>query len=478
MSKKPPKTKILFAASECAPLCKTGGLADVVGTLPKYLNKLGFDARIILPYHRVIKEKYAKKIKYRFSFTVKMGWRERFVGVHEMKLDGVKVYLIENEEYFSQALYMPAIECEQYGYFTRAFLEAMERLDFVPDILHLNDWHTALAPLLIKTQYADTPLASVKTLLTIHNIAYQGLCDFQFTSDWMGISDEYRGVLERYGDRASFLKAGCVMADRVNTVSPYYAAQITTPEYGEGLDGILRSRGAALGGIVNGIDRRVWNPETDPLLPANFSADDLAGKELCKQSLTDEFAFSEPERPLISMVTRLAEQKGITLVMEALDELITDYVNLLILGNGEAEYESFFREAEHRYKGHVKAYIGYDESLSHRIYAGSDFFLMPSRFEPCGISQMIAMRCGTVPIVRATGGLKDTVQPYNQYDGTGDGFVFDRYAADDMLAAIRYALDCYRKPEVMAGLIKSGMSRDFGCEKWAADYAKLYEDML
>lgn len=473
------KPKILFAASECAPLAKTGGLADVVGTLPGYLNKLGFDARVIVPYHRVIKANWGKKVEHLFSFEIKMGWRTRFVGVNRLKLGGVIVYLIENDGYFAGPIYAPGIECEQYGYFTRAVLESCEKLDFVPDVIHANDWHTALIPLLLKTQYQDRPIGRAKTLFTIHNIAYQGLCGFDFTDDWMGIDRQYNSILERYGDRADFMKAGCVMADRVNTVSPNYAREITTPEYGEGLDGILRARGAALGGIVNGVDKKVWNPAKDKLLPANYSAKDLSGKLACKKALWDEFAFDGPlERPLFSMVSRLAEQKGVQLVIDAMEELMREDMNLLLLGNGERGYEDFFRAAEARWPGRVRAYIGYDESLSHRIYAGSDFFLMPSRFEPCGISQLIAMRYGTVPIVRATGGLRDTVKPYNRFTGEGDGFCFDRYDAGDMLGSIRYALDAWGKQEVMDGLIQSCMSHDFGCEVWAYEYGSLYLDML
>ena len=473
------RPKILFAASECAPLAKTGGLADVVGTLPRYLNALGFDARVIVPYHRVIKSAWSEKVEYLFSFEIKMGWRTRFVGMNKLMLDGLTVYLVENDGYFSGPIYAPGAECEQYGYFTRALLEACERLDFVPDVIHANDWHTALIPLLLKSQYTDRPIGRAKTLLTIHNIAYQGLCSFDFTSDWMSIDPGWGWALERYGDRADFLKAGCVLADRVNTVSPNYAREITTPEYGEGLDGVLRERGAALGGIVNGVEGKVWSCSRDKQLPARYSAKDLSGKQICKQALLDEFGFDGGmERPLFSMVSRLAEQKGIQLVIDAMDALMAEDMSLLILGNGERGYEDFFRAAEARYPGRVRAVIGYEEPLAHRIYAGSDFFLMPSRFEPCGISQLIAMRYGTVPIVRATGGLRDTVQPYNRYTGAGDGFCFDRYDAEDMLGAVRYALACWPQPEIMDGLRQSCMSHDFGCDAWAYEYAMLYLDML
>lgn len=475
-----PLPKILFAAAECAPLAKTGGLADVVGTLPKFLNKLGFDARVILPYHRVIKEKYGDKVKHLFSFEVHLGWRKRFVGINRLKLDGVCIWLVENDEYFSGPIYQTDREAEQYGYFTRAVLEALPRLEFIPDILHCNDWHTGLMPLLIKSQYADTPLSGIKTLFTIHNIAYQGLCDFLFTADWMDIPPRYNPTMERYGDRASFMKAACILADRVNTVSPNYAREITTAEFGEGLDGILRARGADLGGIVNGIDRSLWNPARDPALPTHFSVRDMSGKELCKQALLEEFGFGPgaQDKPLVGMVTRLAEQKGVQLLIDAAEELLQEDFCLLVLGNGDPGYENWLRRMQELYPERIRCFIGYSDPLAHRVYAGCDFFLMPSRFEPCGISQMIAMRYGTLPIARSTGGLADTIEPYNRFTGEGDGFLFNRYDGRDMAGILRYALQTYENKAAMAKLIRNAMRKDFGCDAWAQEYGNLYLDML
>lgn len=475
-----PMPKILFAAAECAPLAKTGGLADVVGTLPRYLNKLGFDARVILPYHRVIKEKYGDKVRHLFSFEIKMGWRSRFVGINRLKLDGVCIWLVENDDYFSGPIYLPHREAEQYGYFSRAVLEALQRLDFIPDILHCNDWHTGLIPLLLQSQYANSPLKDIKTLFTIHNIAYQGLCDFLFTSDWMGIAERYNPILERYGDRASFMKAACILADRVNTVSPNYAREITTAEYGEGLDGILRARGSDLSGIVNGIDRNLWNPARDPALPAHFSTRDLSGKALCKKALLEEFGFppEAQDKPLVGMVTRLVEQKGVQLLIDGAEKLMKEDFCLLVLGNGDAGYEHWLRQAQQRWPDRIRCYIGYSDPLSHRIYAGCDFFLMPSRFEPCGISQMIAMRYGTLPIARSTGGLADTVEPYNRYTGEGSGFLFNRYDSHDMAGILRYALQTYENKGAMAKLVRNAMQKDFGCDAWAFEYGDLYLDML
>ncbi len=470
--------KILFAASECAPLSKTGGLADVVGTLPKYLRKLGFDVRVMVPYHRETKEKYADRIEFLFSFEVSLGWRRKFVGVHRLILDGVCIWLIENEEYFSGAIYLPDREGEQYAYFTRAVLDALPRLDFIPDIIHCNDWHTGMLPLLLKTQYINSPLSRTKSILTIHNIAYQGLCSFGFVKDFLSVPDGCFGLMSRFG-QASFLKAGCVMADRVGTVSPSYAREICTPEYGEGLDPELAFRGDVCG-IVNGIDKAVWDPARDPNLPVPFSRSKLLGKLQCKTALLEQLGLSiVPARPLIGMVTRLTEQKGLDLLVQTMDALLAENdFAFVLLGTGESKYESWFRGLEARHPGRVCSWIGFDDALSHRIYAASDFFLMPSKFEPCGISQLIAMAYGSLPIVRETGGLRDTVAPYNRYTGEGAGFSFIRFDAADMAGAIRYALDTYHDKPAMERLIKNAMSADSSCEKWAYSYGGLYLDML
>lgn len=470
--------RILMTAAECAPLAKTGGLADVVGTLPKYLNKLGFDARVMVPYHRVIKEKYGDQVEYLFSFYVSMGWRTKFVGVNKLELDGVCIWLIENEEYFGGPIYMPDREGEQYAFFTRAVPEALMRLKFIPDIIHCNDWHVGMLPLLLKTQYVDSEMGGTRTLLTIHNIAYQGLCQFDFVQDFLSIPDGCLGLMERYG-MADFLKAGCVMADRVNTVSPSYAREICTWEYGEGLDPVLSLRGD-VDGIVNGIDRGVWDPGKDTKIHANFTRSKMSGKMACKLALMEETGLEVvPERPLIGMVTRLAEQKGLELVMAAMDQLLWDNdCAFILLGSGSKKYETWLKELEERHPGRACAWIGYDDDLSHHIYAGCDFFLMPSRFEPCGISQLIAMAYGTLPIVRETGGLLDTVQPYNQYTGEGTGITFSRMDGYDMADAVRRALELYRNKPAMKGLIKNAMAVDYSCDSWAFEYSKLYLSML
>ena len=450
----------------------------MVGTLPKFLQKLGVDARVMIPYHSVIKEKYGDQVEYLFSFYVSMGWRNKFVGVNRLMLDNVCIWLIENNDYFSGPIYQPDQEGEQYAFFTRAVLESLLRLDFIPDVIHCNDWHVGLLPLLLKTQYIDSGLGHTKTLLTIHNIAYQGLCQFDFVQDFLGVPDGCLGLMERYG-MADFLKAGCVMADRVNTVSPSYAQEICTWEYGEGLDPVLALRGD-VDGIVNGIDKTVWRPGTDKKIPVNFTRSKMVGKLQCKTALMEETGLDiVPTRPLIGMVTRLVEQKGLELVMEAMDALLEEHdFAFVLLGNGNKKYETWLKELEARHPGRACAWIGYDDDLSHHIYAGCDFFLMPSRFEPCGISQLIAMAYGTLPIVRETGGLRDTVQPYNEFTGEGTGFTFARMDAWDMADAIVRALAVYEDKPTLNNLIKQAMSIDSSCETWAFDYAKSYLSML
>ncbi len=473
---------VLLASAECAPLSKTGGLADVVGTLPKSLAKLGIDARVITPYHRIIKAKYGDQVQHMFYFYARLGWRSEYVGIEKLVLDGVTVYLVDNEHYFGDKIYRGGdAELEQYAFFTRAVLDAIPNLDFTPQVIHCNDWHTAMIPMLGKTQYGGGMQAGLKYLLTIHNIAFQGKCGFDRVQDLLGVESRfYTPEFMELNGCANFMKGGLVFADRINTVSPSYAEEIKTPYYAEGLEGILNARHAQLSGIINGIDKDVFSPTKDPKIPAHFDKGHRKGKALCKAALQEKMGLEQrPDVPVFAMVTRMTEQKGFDLVACVLDELMSrEDMQFMLLGTGDERFENFMRAAEYRYKGRLCAYIGYSEPLSHLVYAGSDFLLMPSRFEPCGLSQMIAMRYGTLPIVRETGGLKDTVMPYNQYTGTGNGFSFANYDAWELRDAIRKALDCYRKEEVMNGLIRSAMETDFGFELSAQEYARLYLWML
>ena len=474
--------RVLIAAAECAPLAKTGGLADVVGALPAALRALGTDARVIMPYHRVIKEKYGDRAEHLFHFFVELGWRHQYAGIEKLELNGTTVYLVDSEFYFGDKLYLGGMaEGEQYAFFTRAVLDCLPNLDFTPDVVHCNDWHTAMMPMLAKTQYQGGMQAGLRYLLTIHNIKYQGKYGFDFVQDLLGVPDRYYTpeFMELDGC-ADFMKAGCVFADRISTVSPSYAREIMTPYYGEGLDGILNARAGQVTGILNGIDRNVFSPRFDELLPARYDRGHLKGKTLCKQELQRRMGLQErPEAPLFAMVTRMTEQKGFDLIVRMLDELMgCSDMQFVLLGSGDTEYEDFMRAAEGRYGGRLCAYIGYNDALSHLIYSGSDFYLMPSRFEPCGISQMIAMRYGSLPVVRETGGLADTVTPYNKFDGSGDGFSFRNFNAHEMKDAVLAALEAYRDPQVMRSLVRAAMSADFGLSKSAEEYVKLYICLL
>lgn len=470
---------VLLAAAECAPLAKTGGLADVVGTLPKSLAALGFDARIITPYHRVIKEKYASQVTHLTDFYIDLGWRHQYVGIERLLLDGIVIYLVDNEFYFGDRIYLGGeAEGEQYAFFARAILEALPRLDFTPEILHCNDWHTAVLPMLMKTQYAGRMQSRMQTLLTIHNIAYQGKFSFEFVQDLLGIDARYYTpeFMELNGC-ANLLKAGCVFADHINTVSPSYAGEIRTAAYGEGLEGILNARQHQLSGILNGIDTAVFDPAHDGGIAAPYSADGLSGKAACRAALCRELGLEiGAHTPIVAMVTRMTPQKGFDLVQCVLDELMdSEDMAFVLLGTGNAEYEDFMRSAEWRHKGRLCAYIGYDEALSHRVYAGSDFLLMPSSFEPCGLSQMIAMRYGTLPIVRETGGLRDSVQPYNRFTGEGTGFSFANFNAYELADTIRRALALYHNDhDAYCRVQRQAMSQDFSFTRSAEDYAHLY----
>lgn len=473
---------VLLAAAECAPLSKTGGLADVVGTLPKALKKLGIDARVITPYHHCIKEKYGDKVEHMFYFYSRMGWRNAYVGLEKLVLDDITIYLIDNEQYFGDAIYRGGnAEGEQYSFFCRAVLDVIPNLDFSVDVIHCNDWHTAMMPMLAHTQYRGWVQDKIKYLLTIHNIKFQGRYSFDFVQDLLEVDSSYytSEYLEQDGC-ANYLKAGCVFTDRINTVSPSYAREILSPEYSEGLDGILNARSGQLTGILNGIDTKAFNPSKDPALPARYDRGHLKGKAQCKAALQEQMGLEvRPDVPIFAMVTRMTAQKGFDLVACVLDDLMSrEDMQFMLLGSGEERFENFMRGAEGRYRGKVCSYIGYNEDLAHLVYAGSDFFLMPSRFEPCGLSQMIAMRYGCIPIVRETGGLKDSVRPYNRFTGEGTGFTFANFDAWEMRDTIRSALSCYRNEEIMHGLINYAMQENFSFDNSAEEYARHYIWML
>ena len=470
--------KVLIAAAECAPFSKTGGLADVAGALPPQLNALGIDARVITPFHKIIKEKY--QTEHLCSFSVRLGWRNQYVGVERLTRCGVTYYFIDNEYYFGNGIYRGGdFETEQYCFFSLAVLEALPLIDFIPDVMQVNDWHTSAIPVLIKTRYQGRAQGSIKTLLTIHNIAYQGKCGFNLLSDLLGLEERYNTpeFLELYGC-ADLLKGGCVFADRISTVSPTYAREIQTDYYSEGLSGILKARAHETSGILNGIDTGVFDPQTDKYIKWHYSEKSLWRKRKNKETLMYELGLSgDTEAPLVATISRFTPQKGFELIMRMLDEMVSCGVSFVFLGQGDRVYEEFFRNAENKYRGRICSYIGFSEEVSHKIYAGADLLLMPSRFEPCGLSQMIAQRYGTLPIVRETGGLCDTVKPYNKYTGEGTGFSFKNFNAHEMADAVFRACRVYKDKKTFQNLMINAMRQDNGFSQSAKKYAELFYEM-
>lgn len=474
------KLKVLITGAEATPFAKTGGLADVIGTLPKALVKQGVDARVMMPLHKEVREKYGDRLQVLATMNIQVGWRNLYLGIETLELEGVRFYFIDNEYYFGWCIYKGGeAEAEQYAYFCRAVLEAIPFIEFEPDVIHVNDWHTAMIPFLLKTQYADKPQGKAKTVLTIHNLQYQGQMSFQLAKDILGVPDMYLTAecMEAYGS-ANMMKAGLLFADKITTVSPTYAQEILDPYYGRGLEGVLYARRDDLVGIVNGIDMEEYDPQKDQNLKCQFAADDLTGKYYDKEALMKELDIGvKPSVPLIGMVTRMTEQKGLDLVRAVLEELLYENIAFVLLGSGDEQYENFFKYIAGKYPEKTAICLGYSDELAHRIYAGSDFFLMPSMFEPCGISQMIAQRYGTLPIVRETGGLKDTVVPYNIYTQEGTGFSFANYNAHDMLNTIWFALTVYQDKGNLAKLMASAMAVDNSFDKSAREYADLYQKL-
>ncbi len=476
--------KILLAASECVPFIKTGGLADVVGSLPVELKRMGEDVRVILPKYRVIDWYWRERMEHVCDFYMVFGWARVFCGVERVIDNGVVYYFVDNEEFFSpENIYGdgPA-EGIRFAFFCRAVLEILPRIGFFPDVLHLNDWQTGMIAALLKTQYQGSEdFRRIKTVFAIHNLQYQGVFSWKEMAGRLGIEERYNtpDYLEFYGCM-SFLKGGLVFADRIVTVSPTYAEEIKTAYYGERLDGIMRARGGTLSGILNGIDTVVYDPATDRFLPTHYSAEELAGKAANKAALQQECGLAiRPEVPVIGMIARLTPQKGLDLVERVLGDIMQCDVQLVFLGKGDKRFVDLLNWANWRYQGRVHARIQLDEGLAHRIYAGADLFLMPSMFEPCGLSQMIALRYGTIPIVRETGGLKDTIVPYNKYSDEGNGFSFANYNAHELLYTIQRAVGFYYDDKPMwRRLMLRGMACDFSWRRSAAQYLALYRALL
>ena len=476
---------ILFVASECVPFIKTGGLADVVGALPKYLNKERYDVRVMLPNYMAIPAKYKEKMKYKTHFYMKLAWRNQYVGIMEAVVDGVTFYLIDNEYYFAGDKPYGNIheDIEKFAFFCRAVLSSLPLLGFRPDLIHCNDWQTGLIPVYLHDCFEQGEFfRGIKTVMTIHNLKFQGIWDKKTVQDITGLDAYYftPDKLEAYGD-ANYLKGGIVYADYVTTVSDTYAKEIKSAFYGEGLDGLMRARSNSLCGIVNGIDYKEYDPETDPFIIQNYNAMNFRKEKVKnKLALQEELDLErDGKKFMIGIVSRLTDQKGFDLLECVFEELCDNDVQLVILGTGDSKYENLFRYYEWKFHGKVSANIYYNNERAHRIYAASDAFLMPSLFEPCGLSQLISLRYGTVPIVRETGGLKDTVVPYNEYESTGTGFSFANYNAHEMLSIVRYAKHIYyNKKREWNKLVDRGMAMDFSWKTSAGKYEDLYRNML
>lgn len=475
------KKNILFVASEAVPFIKTGGLADVAGTLPEYFNKRKYDVRVILPKYGCMKNEYKDKLEFKLSTTVRLAWRKQYAGVFEYKHNNITYYFIDNEFYFnSETPYGEARgDIEKFAFFCRAVLSVLPEIGFKPDIIHCHDWQASMIPVYLFDEFKKTDFyKDVRTVFTIHNLKFQGIYSKEIVEDVLGISYDYykNGIIEAYGD-VNLLKGGLSYTDKITTVSNSYAEEIKTPFYGEGLDSFIRMREKDLVGIVNGIDYKTFDPETDEQIYGNYSWREPENKVENKLQLQREMGLKEDKDiMLIGVVSRLTGQKGFDLVDCILDELLQDNVQMVVLGTGEKRYEEMFTYFENKYPEKLKVNLCYSEELSHKIYAGCDTFLMPSLFEPCGLSQLMSLRYGTLPIVRETGGLRDTVIPYNAEKATG--FSFSNYNAHDMLYTIRYAQTVFENKKEWTKILKRAMKADFSWKSSAKEYEKLYDQMV
>ncbi|BBH19582.1 glycogen synthase [Paenibacillus baekrokdamisoli] len=473
--------KLLFAASEAVPLVKTGGLADVVGSLPKALQARGAEVCVILPKYGVIPETWISRFETVATFMLRVGWRDQYCGLLKADIDGVVYYLIDNEYYFKRGgLYGYGDDAERFVFFSIAVAEALYHMDFRPDIIHCHDWQTGLIPFLLKTRYVHDPAArDIATVYTIHNLRYQGVFGKELMKDLLNAGDELFGMegIEFYG-AGSCMKGGLQYADKLTTVSPTYAEEIQTETYGEKLEGLLRSRSSDLVGIVNGIDIDSFDPMNDPALEIPYRGS-LSRKRKNKLALQQELGLEQSEQiPLMGIVSRLVDQKGFDLVEAVLEQILQEGVQLVVLGSGDWHFEQLFRRVAEKRPNQVVAWFGFNDALARRIYAGSDMYLMPSQFEPCGLSQLIALRYRSVPIVRETGGLKDTVMAYNESTGEGNGFSFTNYNAHDLLFTVQRAVSFYRDEPTWQKIIANGAKDDCSWNKSAKSYMGLYSEIL
>lgn len=468
--------RILYTASEAVPYAASGGLADVAGSLPAAVAKAGHDCRVVLPLYKSVSQELRAELKFLLNFTVDVGWRKQYCGVFEGNVNGVTYYLLDNEYYFARdGLYGFYDDCERFSFLSRAVLEMIKHIDWKPQIINCNDWQTALIPVYYEVFYKyQYGYEDIKTVFTIHNIQYQGKYGMDVLNEVMGIPMYHAKLLE-YDGCINMMKGALETADKITTVSPSYAWEILDPWYSHGLDRALSNKQYKLTGFLNGIDTELYNPEKDPIIAAHFSADDPKGKAACKKALLKELGLSADKEPLMGVITRFVSHKGIDLIKYVFEEMLDSGFRFAILGAGEKIYEDFFKEMAWRHPDSVSVTLGFEPELARRIYAGSDMFLMPSQSEPCGLAQMIAMRYGTLPIVRETGGLRDSVRDAGGENG--NGFTFKTYNAHDMLDSVRRAKDYYENAKAWKELVVQTMRNDYSWDASAKLYIGLYREL-
>lgn len=478
------KLRVLFASSEAVPFAKTGGLGDVAGSLPRALKHAGARVAVILPKYSSIPEEYKNAIKHVATLNVPLSWRNEYCGIEKLTLQNLDFYFIDNEAYFKRdSLYGYFDDGGRFAFFAKAVCEAIAQVpELACDVLHCNDWQTALCPVFLREQYTGVPHCNnVRTVFTVHNVKFQGQYGDDMLDDVLGLGHvpAARDQLRCDAHSINFMRGALCYADVLTTVSPSYATELQMPFYGEGLDYLFRHRSERLHGILNGIDQSIWNPVSDPFIPQNFSAEDRAGKAECKRALQEELGLAQdPMRPLIVMIGRLTNQKGLGLVRYAMDEIMARGVQVAILGTGDADQEEAFRYFDSAYGDQMVARIAFDNALSHRMYAGGDILLMPSEFEPCGLSQMIAMRYGTLPLVRETGGLRDSVDPYNKFTGEGTGFMFSNMNAEEMCDILLGACEIFwTNQDAWHHLMDNAFAADFSWRRAANDYLDIYHEL-
>ena len=477
--------KVLYVTAECWPFIKTGGLGDVAYALPKALKKEGVDVRVIMPKYSNIPTYLKDKFKPVAEFSVKVGWRNQYCGIESMELDGITFYFIDNEFYFKRSdqpsIYGHGDDPERFAFFTNAVLAAIEKLNFYPDVMNLKDWHTGMIPLMLKENYGHLrKYKNIKTVYTIHNLQYQGIFNKEILGNIFDLSYDHfnNGDIEFYGN-VNFMKAGIVFADEVTTVSKTYAKEIQTEFYGEGLDGLLKANAYKLEGILNGIDYDLNNPATDNAIFVNFDVNCIEKKLENKKKLQEILGLEvNPDIPLVGIVSRLTSQKGLDLINYMMPEIMSENLQMVVLGTGEHQYQSMFNYYNSNFSDKLSARITFDTAFAQQIYAACDIFLMPSLYEPCGIGQMLAMRYGSIPIVRETGGLKDTVMPYNKFTGEGNGFSFANYNAHEMFFTLQKAIKLYQDKNIWNNLIINAMNTDNSWKKSAQDYIRIFKSLI